>query len=63
MPEEPFSEGNDQLRDSLGFGGQPQCSSTAWCSEIGSLTSLDAYKSGASIDCREPISLHQAVLF
>ena len=33
----------------------------AWCSEIGSLTSLDACNSGASSDRREPISLHQAV--
>ena len=32
-----------------------------WCSEIGSLTSLDACNSGASSDHREPISLHQAV--
>ena len=30
-------------------------------SEIGSLASLDACKSGASSDVREPISLHQAV--
>ena len=37
------------------------CASTAWCSEIGSLTSLDACNSGASSDIREPISLHQAV--
>ena len=36
--------------------------STAWCSEIGSLTSLDACDSGASSDVRAPISLHQAVL-
>ena len=35
---------------------------TVWCSEIGSLTSLDACNSGASSDVREPISLHQAVL-
>ena len=34
---------------------------TVWCSEIGSLTSLDACNSGVSIDRREPISLHQAV--
>ena len=34
---------------------------TAWCSEIGSLTSLDACNSGAFCDVREPISLHQAV--
>ena len=34
---------------------------TAWCSEIGSLMSLDACNSGASSDVREPISLHQAV--
>ena len=34
---------------------------TAWCSEIGSLTSLDACNSGASSNRREPISLHQAV--
>ena len=31
---------------------------TAWCNEIGSLTSLNA---GAFGDAREPISLHQAV--
>ena len=36
---------------------------TAWCSEIGSLTSPDAWNSGASNDAREPISLHQAVSF
>ena len=36
--------------------------STVWCSEIGSLTSLNACNSGASSDVREPISLHQAVL-
>ena len=35
--------------------------STAWCSEIGSLTSRDACNSGASSDRRGPISLHQAV--
>ena len=35
---------------------------TAWCSETGFLTSLDACNSGASSDVREPISLHQAVL-
>ena len=34
---------------------------TAWCSEIGSLTSLYACNSGVSSDRREPISLHQAV--
>ena len=34
---------------------------TAWHSKIGSLTSLDAWNSGASSDAREPISLHQAV--
>ena len=37
-------------------------SSTDWCSEIASLTSLDACDSGASTDRRKPISLHQAVL-
>ena len=37
----------------------PTC--TAWCSEIGSLTSLDAWTSGASSDAREPVSLPQAV--
>ena len=37
------------------------CTCTDWCSEIGSLTSLDACNSGASSDVREPISLHQAV--
>ena len=36
--------------------------STAWCSEIGSLTSQDASEFHASSDVREPISLHQAVL-
>ena len=34
---------------------------TAWCSEIGSLTSLNACNSGAASDAREPISLHQAI--
>ena len=34
---------------------------TVWCSEIGSLTSLDVCNSGASSNHREPISLHQAV--
>ena len=34
---------------------------TAWCSEIGSLASLDAPEFYASTDVREPISLHQAV--
>ena len=34
---------------------------TVWCSEIGSLTSLEASNSGASNDRREPISRHQAV--
>ena len=33
---------------------------TAWCSEIGSLTSLDAPELHAASDVREPISLHQA---
>ena len=33
----------------------------AWCSEIGSLTSLDACISGTSRDVREQISLHLAV--
>ena len=32
-----------------------QC--TDWCSEIGSLTSLDASNSGASSDVREPGTL------
>ena len=36
-----------------------QC--TAWCSEIGSLASLDAPEFRASSDSREPISLHQTV--
>ena len=35
---------------------------TAWCSEMGSLTSLDVPELHASGDIREPISLHQAVL-
>ena len=30
---------------------------TAWCSEMGSLTSLEAWHSGASSDAREPIDL------
>ena len=34
---------------------------TTWCSEIGTLTSLDAWNSGASSNAREPISLHQAI--
>ena len=34
---------------------------TAWCSEIGSLTSLDALELYASSDVRAPRSLHQAV--
>ena len=34
---------------------------TAWCSEIGSLRSLDAPELHAYSDVREPISLHQAV--
>ena len=34
---------------------------TVWCSEIGSLTSLEAFKSGACSDGGEPISLHQSV--
>ena len=34
---------------------------TAWCSEIGSLTSLDAPEFHASGDLREPILLHHAV--
>ena len=32
--------------------------STAWCSELGSLTPLDASELQASSDVREPISLH-----
>ena len=36
-------------------------SCTAWCSGIGSLTSLNACDSGASSDVREPISLHRPV--
>ena len=38
-----------------------RCTCTAWCREIPSMTSLDVYKSGACIDIRKPISLHQAV--
>ena len=34
---------------------------TAWCSEIGCLTSLDAPELRASSDVKEPISLHKAV--
>ena len=37
--------------------------STAWFSEICSLTSLDACTLGASSDVREPTSLHQDVRF
>ena len=33
----------------------------AWCSEIGSLASLNAPEFHAFSDVREPISLHQAV--
>ena len=40
----------------------PCLSFHAWCSEIGSLWSLDASELHASSDIREPISLHQAVL-
>ena len=41
----------------------PPCKEYTWCSEIGSLTSLDACNSGKiSSDVREPISLHQAVV-
>ena len=39
-------------------GVQLQSTCTAWCSEIGSLRSLDACNSGASSDRREPVSLH-----
>ena len=35
---------------------------TTWCSEIGSLTSLNALEFHAFSDVREPISLHQAVI-
>ena len=45
--------------DKDGIPDQDSC--TAWCSETGSLMSLDACNSGASSDRREPISLHQAV--
>ena len=34
---------------------------SAWCSEIGLLRSVDAPELHASSDVREPISLHQAV--
>ena len=34
---------------------------TAWCIEIGSLTSLNACSSGAFSDIREPFSLHHSV--
>ena len=39
--------------------------SSAWCSEVGSLTSLHAPElhHSASSDVREPISLHQAVYY
>ena len=37
------------------------CMHTAWCSEIGSLTSLNACNSCSCNDVTEPISLHQAV--
>ena len=39
----------------------PRCLYTHWCSEIGSLRSLDAPELRASSDVREPISLHQSV--
>ena len=42
---------------------QKAISCTAWCSEIGSLTSLGTWNSGASCDARDPISLHQAVYY
>ena len=36
---------------------------TSWCSEISSLTSLDACNSGSFCDVRESISLHEAVVW
>ena len=65
---EPEGEENGQTRTKDTGGNIPTTSLTyhnetaAWCSEIGSLVSLYAWKSGASSDVREPISLHQAVL-
>ena len=47
---------------SVNFNVPMQHNSTAWCSEIGSLTTLYAPEFHASSDVREPISLHQAVL-
>ena len=73
----PYDSSTSLLHAGRGFGSQTiaapsnaqsavggRCSPrscTAWCSEIGSLTSLDACNSGASSDFKEPISLHQAV--
>ena len=42
--------------------GARSCSCTVWCSEIGSLMTLDAPDLHAASDVRGPISLHQAVL-
>ena len=50
------------MSDTITSPGMPaNVRTTAGCSEIGSLTSLEACNSGASSDVREPISLHQAV--
>ena len=38
------------------------CTACSWCSEICSLTSLDARELHASSDVKEPISLHEAIL-
>ena len=49
----------DAVRNAAGT--EDDDSAEVWCSETGSLTSLNACNSGASSDVREPISLHQAV--
>ena len=43
------------------IGSSSSC--TAWCSEIGSLASLDAPEFHAFSDIRKPISLHQALSY
>ena len=53
-----FSHANTRLIQSVRFSRLPF---TVWCSEIGSLWSLDAPEFHASSDVRGPISLHQAV--
>ena len=73
LSENPFERSVQQVMNwvtfSVWFCGLPHSFSirrgllwsTAWCSEIGSLTSPDEWNSGASSDVREPISLHQTV--